>query len=162
MPDVNGFLSVLSPVRGTALSLETVPDPVFSQGMVGPGVAVHPEPGQEGGQEGTQEAIAPIDGTLVKLHPHAFVVMAPDQRRGVLVHLGIDTVKLKGEGFTLLVEEGAEVAAGTPVVRWSPGSVAARGLPAVVPVVALDAAPGALDAIADGGVNAGEPLFTWA
>ncbi|MDT0332132.1 PTS sugar transporter subunit IIA [Nocardiopsis lambiniae] len=161
MPDVNGSLSVSSPVRGTALSLETVPDPVFSQGMVGPGVAVHPEPGQEGGQEGTQEAVAPIDGTLAKLHPHAFVVMAHDRRRGVLVHLGIDTVKLKGEGFLLLAEEGAEVSAGTPIVRWSPGSVAARGLPTVVPVVALDAAPGALHSFTDGHVASGGPLFTW-
>ena len=161
MPDADGPLIVSSPVRGTALSLETVPDPVFSQGMAGPGVAVHPEPGQEGGQEGIQEAVAPIDGTLVKLHPHAFVLMAPDRHRGVLVHLGIDTVELKGEGFELLLEEGAKVTAGTPVVRWSPGSVAARGLPAVVPVVALDAAPGALTGVADGGVEAGGPLFTW-
>lgn len=161
MPDANGSLHVLSPVRGTALSLETVPDPVFSQGMVGPGVAVHPEPGQEGGQEGVQDAIAPIDGTLVKLHPHAFVVLARDGRRGVLVHLGIDTVKLKGEGFALLAEEGTEVTAGTPIVRWSPGSVAARGLPAVVPVVALEAAPGDLEDIADGCVDGGGALFTW-
>ncbi len=52
--------------------------------------------------------------------------------------------------------------AGTPVVRWSPGSVAARGLPAVVPVVALDAAPGDLGSVAEGGVDNGETLFTWA
>ncbi|CAL9543967.1 PTS system glucose-specific EIIA component [Nocardiopsis dassonvillei] len=162
MPDVNGPLSVLSPVRGTALPLESVPDPVFSQGMVGPGVAVHPEPGQEGGQEGDQDAVAPIDGTLVKLHPHAFVVLAPDGRRGVLVHLGIDTVKLRGEGFSLLAEEGTEVAAGDPVVRWSPGSVAARGLPAVVPVVALEAAPADLGDIVEGCVAGGGVLFTWA
>ncbi|SHK93959.1 PTS system, glucose-specific IIA component/PTS system, N-acetylglucosamine-specific IIA component [Nocardiopsis flavescens] len=161
MPDVNGSLSVLSPVRGTALSLETVPDPVFSQGMVGPGVAVHPEPGQEGGQEGTQDAVAPMDGILAKLHPHAFVVLADDGRRGVLVHLGIDTVKLKGEGFTLLAREGDRVTAGTPVVRWSPGTVAAGGLPAVVPVVALEAAPADLGDIAEGGVDGGSVLFTW-
>lgn len=62
MSDMTGALRVLSPVPGTALSLETVPDPVFSQSMVGPGVAVHPEPGQEGGQEGSQEAVSPIGG----------------------------------------------------------------------------------------------------
>jgi PTS system glucose-specific IIA component/PTS system N-acetylglucosamine-specific IIA component len=161
MSDVVDALRVLSPVAGTALSLSTVPDPVFSEGMVGPGVAIHPEPGQEGGQEGTQEAVAPIAGDLVKLHPHAFVVMAPDQRRGVLVHLGIDTVQLAGEGFTLLVEEGARVEVGTPVIRWSPGLVASQGKPSVVPVVALDAEPGTVRELADGCVGTGDPLFTW-
>lgn len=161
MSDVNGALRVLSPVTGTAMSLETVPDPVFSQSMVGPGTAVHPEPGQEGGQESQHEAVAPIAGTLVKLHPHAFVIMAADNRRGVLVHLGIDTVQLAGEGFTLLAEEGSAVAAGTPVIRWSPGTVAALGKPSVVPVVALDAQPEALSELAVGAVEAGEVLFVW-
>ncbi|MBR8741302.1 PTS glucose transporter subunit IIA [Nocardiopsis sp. MG754419] len=162
MSVLTSALRVLSPVPGTAMSLETVPDPVFSQSMVGPGVAVHPEPGQEGGQESRQEAVAPIDGTLVKLHPHAFVVMAPDERRGVLVHLGIDTVQLAGEGFVLLVAEGSEVTAGTPVIDWSPGSVAALGKPSVVPVVALDAAAGDLGTRAAGAVTVGDELFVWA
>ncbi|MBQ1083902.1 MULTISPECIES: PTS glucose transporter subunit IIA [unclassified Nocardiopsis] len=161
MSVLNGALRVLSPVSGTALSLDTVPDPVFSQSMVGPGVAVHPEPGQEGGQESQHEAVAPIAGTLVKLHPHAYVVMAADNRRGVLVHLGIDTVQLAGEGFTLLAKEGTEVAAGTPVIRWSPGAVAAAGKPSVVPVVALDGEPGSLSELAAGAVEPGEVLFVW-
>ncbi|MEU3019593.1 MULTISPECIES: PTS glucose transporter subunit IIA [unclassified Nocardiopsis] len=161
MSDLNGALRVLSPVAGTALPLDTVPDPVFSQSMVGPGVAVHPEPGQEGGQDSEHEAVAPIAGTLVKLHPHAFVVLSSDGARGVLVHLGIDTVQLAGEGFTLLAEEGAEVAAGTPVIRWSPGSVAAAGKPSVVPVVALDAQPGSLSELARGAVEPGQELFAW-
>ncbi|MFB8765711.1 PTS sugar transporter subunit IIA [Nocardiopsis alba] len=162
MSDVNGALRVLSPVTGTAMSLETVPDPVFSQSMVGPGLAVHPEPGQEGGQESRQTAVAPISGTLVKLHPHAFVVMAPDARRGVLVHLGIDTVQLAGEGFTLLAEEGTEVVAGAPVIEWSPGLVASLGKPSVVPVVALDAFADTLSEHVDGAVTSGEDLFVWA
>lgn len=161
MSDHTSALRVLSPVTGTAMSLESVPDPVFSQSMVGPGLAVHPEPGQEGGQEARQEAVAPISGTLVKLHPHAFVVMAPDGGHGVLVHLGIDTVQLEGEGFALLVSEGAEVTAGTPVIEWSPGLVASLGKPSVVPVVALDAGADALSDHADGAVTTGEELFVW-
>lgn len=162
MSDVNGALCVRSPVAGTAMSLDSVPDPVFSQSMVGPGVAVHPEPGQEGGLESRHEVVAPIAGTLVKLHPHAFVVMAADNERGVLVHLGIDTVELAGEGFALLAQEGAEVEAGTPVIRWSPGMVASLGKPSVVPVVALDAAPDALSEQASGAVEQEEILFVWA
>ena len=161
MSDHTSALRVLSPVTGTAMSLETVPDPVFSQSMVGPGLAVHPEPGEEGGQEARQEALAPISGTLTKLHPHAFVVMAPNGGRSVLVHLGIDTVQLAGEGFTLLVSEGAEVTAGTPVIEWSPGLVASLGKPSVVPVVALDARADTLSEHVNGAVTAGDELFVW-
>lgn len=154
-------LRVLSPVSGTAMSLESVPDPTFSAGMVGPGVAIHPEPGQEGGQDRKQEVVSPISGTLVKLHPHAFVVMGSDRSRGVLVHLGIDTVQLAGEGFDLMAAQGERVEAGAPVIRWSPGSVAAAGKPSVVPVVALDAPAEALTEEAHGAVERGDPLFLW-
>ena len=161
MQDVTSTLRVFSPAAGTAMSLETVPDPVFSQGMVGPGVAIHPEPGQEGGQEGRQEAVAPLTGTLVKLRPHAFVVMAEGRERGILVHLGIDTVQLEGEGFTLLATEGAQVRVGTPVIDWSPGGVAAAGKPSVVPVVALDADQEELIDVVSGAVDPGDSLFSW-
>lgn len=161
MSEATDALRVLSPVPGTAMSLDSVPDPTFSAGMVGPGVAIHPEPGQEGGQDREQEAVSPISGTLVKLHPHAFVVMAPDHSRGVLVHLGIDTVQLAGEGFDLMAAQGERVEAGTPVIRWSPGAVAAAGKPSVVPVIALDAPVSALTEEAHGAVERGDPLFVW-
>ncbi|MBE2999854.1 PTS glucose transporter subunit IIA [Nocardiopsis sp. HNM0947] len=161
MSEATDALRVLSPVPGTALPLDSVPDPAFSAGMVGPGVAIHPEPGQEGGQDRQQDAVSPLTGTLIKLHPHAFVVLAPDRTRGVLVHLGIDTVKLAGDGFTLLAEQGQRVEAGTPIVRWCPGSVAAAGKPSVVPVVALDASAEALTEVAHGAVEHGDPLFVW-
>lgn len=161
MSEAIDALRVLSPIPGTAMTLESVPDPTFSAGMVGPGVAIHPEPGQEGGQERKQEAVSPISGMLVKLHPHAFVVMAPDGSRGVLVHLGIDTVQLAGEGFELMATQGEQVEAGAPVIRWSPGTVAAAGKPSVVPVVALDASVGSLTEEAHGAVVCGDLLFVW-
>ncbi|MEW9527168.1 PTS glucose transporter subunit IIA [Microbispora sp. NPDC049125] len=146
--------TVLAPVAGAAIGLPAVPDPVFSQAMVGPGTAIDPlrEPG---------EAIAPIDGTIVKLHPHAYVVVG-DDGRGVLVHLGIDTVQLKGEGFTLLAAEGDRVSAGQPVVAWDPAAVEAGGRSPVCPVVALDAPADAVGGLAVGAVNAGDRLFQWA
>ena len=143
-----------SPVPGTAVPMSEVPDPVFAQAMVGPGVAVQP-----GG--GEQEAVAPIDGTVVTLHPHAFVV-AGDDGRGVLVHLGIDTVKQKGEGFTLHVVKGETVRAGQPLIRWNPDAVREAGYSPVVPVVALDAqAEGLSEVLTGGAVTAGERLFVW-
>ncbi|MDT0301619.1 PTS sugar transporter subunit IIA [Streptomonospora wellingtoniae] len=147
------MLQVLSPVPGTAVAMSEVADPVFAQGMVGPGAAVRPAPY-------LQEAAAPVGGRVAKLHPHAFMVVA-ETGRGVLVHLGIDTVKLDGAGFDKLVEEGAHVEAGTPVIRWNPAEIEARGLSSVVPVVALDADTAAVGAPAEGEVAAGDALFTW-
>jgi glucose-specific phosphotransferase system IIA component len=147
-------VEVLAPVPGRALAMSEVPDPVFAAAIVGPGAAIEPlrEP---------IDAIAPVGGTIVKLHPHAFVITTPDGA-AVLVHLGIDTVQLKGEGFALLAEEGDEVEAGTPLVRWNPAEVEAGGRSAVSPVVALDAPADAIGEIRSSGeVAAGDPLFTW-
>ncbi|PSK97132.1 PTS system N-acetylglucosamine-specific IIA component [Murinocardiopsis flavida] len=148
------MFSVRTPVAGSAVGLAAVPDPVFAEAMVGPGTAVTPN-------GGSQEAVAPVAGTVVKLHAHAYVVVGADGR-GVLVHLGIDTVNLNGAGFEKLVDEGAEVEAGRPLIRWNPDEVAARGLSPIVPVVALDAAADAVSAIAEGAVAVGDPLFQWA
>jgi PTS system N-acetylglucosamine-specific IIA component len=144
---------VAAPVPGTAAPLADVPDPVFAGAMVGPGMAIWPD-------LGTADVVAPISGTLVKVKPHAFVVREPGGR-AVLVHLGIDTVRLDGDGFTVVATEGATVAAGEVVVRWSPADVARRGLSPVCPVVALDAAADAVTASTNGAVEAGDALFTW-
>jgi PTS system N-acetylglucosamine-specific IIA component len=143
---------VAAPVPGTVLPLAAVPDPVFAGSMVGPGLALDPVPGPG-------VVVAPVAGRIATLHPHAFVVVAGD--RGVLVHLGIDTVRLDGAGFELLVEAGATVACGQPMVRWDPAAVQAGGLSAVCPVVALDATAGSLSDLASGSVSAGDPLFAW-
>ncbi len=151
MPD---GLDVLAPVPGRALPLSEVPDPVFAAAMVGPGAAVDPP-------RGPLQAVAPVDGRIAKLHPHAFVVVTASGR-GVLVHLGIDTVQLKGEGFRLLATEGDEVAAGTPLVEWDTAAVEAGGRSPVSPVIALDAPPEAIgDTVTNGQVEAGAKLFTW-
>jgi PTS system glucose-specific IIA component len=148
------LLQVLAPIPGRALPLSEVPDPVFSAAMVGPGAAIDPP-------RGPVQAVAPVDGRIVKLHPHAFVVVTASGR-GVLVHLGIDTVQLKGEGFRLLAAEGDEVTAGTPLVGWDTAAVEAGGRSPVSPVIALDASPEAIgDAVTSGQVEAGTPLFAW-
>lgn len=146
-------LVVAAPVAGVAVPLPEVPDPVFADGLVGPGAAVSPDPD-------AYTVRAPISGELVKLKPHAFVVVSPD-RRAVLVHLGIDTVRLDGAGFTVLAAPGQVVAAGDPVVCWDPAAVAAGGLANTCPVVALDAPAAAVTGVASGRLAAGETLFTW-
>ena len=147
---------VLAPVGGRALPLQNVPDPVFATALVGPGAAIDPA------RSGRVIAVSPVAGRIVKLHPHAFVVQTSDDA-GVLVHLGIDTIQLAGEGFTLLVSEGTELAAGAGVVEWDPALIEAGGRSAVCPVVALDADPSALSEVCESGdVAAGDPLFIWA
>ncbi|WP_084962117.1 PTS sugar transporter subunit IIA [Thermoactinospora rubra] len=146
--------TVLAPVEGSAVGLAAVPDPVFSAGLVGPGTAIDP-------LRGPGKAVAPIDGRIVKLHPHAYVIVA-DDGRGVLVHLGIDTVQLRGEGFQLLAAEGDRVSAGQPVVAWDPATVEASGRSPVCPVVALDAGAEEVTAVAVGEVHVGDELFRWA
>ena len=146
-------LVVSAPLAGRVVPLSDVPDLVFAEEMVGPGIAVEPDPGP-----GT--VVAPIDGRVVVLHAHAFVVLSASGR-GVLVHLGIDTVQLEGEGFELLAAVGDEVTAGTPVVRWDPSAVAAAGRASVCPVVALDAPPSAVERIAGDRAEAGTELFRW-
>ncbi|TDE41553.1 PTS glucose transporter subunit IIA [Nonomuraea mesophila] len=145
--------TVLAPVEGAAVGLAAVPDPVFSAGMVGPGTAIDP-------LRGPGEAVAPIAGKIMKLHPHAYVIVG-DDGRGVLVHLGIDTVQLKGEGFRLLATEGDRVRAGQAVVAWDPSAVEAGGRSPVCPVVALDALSEAVTGVAWGRVHAGDELFIW-
>jgi PTS system N-acetylglucosamine-specific IIA component len=107
------------------------------------------------------DAVAPVAGVIATLHPHAFVVATPSGR-AVLVHLGIDTVKLHGQGFVLHVAKGDEVVVGQPVVGWDPAAVAEAGYATVCPVIALDAeAAAVVDSRADGPIEVGERLFDW-
>ncbi|MEU6245051.1 PTS glucose transporter subunit IIA [Streptomyces sp. NPDC047024] len=146
--------TVTSPLAGRAIGLADVPDPVFAGAMVGPGTAIDPvrEP---------SEAVSPADGVIVSLHPHAFVVV-DDEGHGVLVHLGIDTVQLNGEGFELLVNKGDRVKRGQSVVRWNPASVEAAGKSPICPVVALEATAESLSEMVESGqVQVGDSLFSW-
>ncbi len=148
--------TVQSPLAGRAVRLEDVPDPIFAQAMVGPGAAVDPP-------HDVVDALAPISGKLLKMMPHAYIVLAADGT-GVLVHLGIDTVQLNGEGFTLLAKEGDEVAAGQPVVIYDVPSVVAAGKNPIVPVIALEKQAHSLtigDAVGTGSdVTGSDTLFT--
>jgi glucose-specific phosphotransferase system IIA component len=121
---------ILAPVAGRAVALEDVPDPVFSQGMVGYGAAVDPP-------RDVIEAVAPVSGKLLKLMPHAYIVMTPENV-GVLVHLGLDTVALKGEGFTTHASQGDTVTAGQLIITYDVPTIEAKGLKPIVPVVVMD------------------------
>ena len=122
--------TVLAPVQGRALTLAEVPDPVFSQGMVGYGAAIDP-PRQ------VIDALAPVSGKILKLLPHAYVIMTAENV-GVLVHLGLDTVQLNGAGFTPHVAQGDTVTAGQLIITYDVPAIVAAGYSPVVPVVVMD------------------------
>ena len=148
---------VHAPVPGRAVALEDVPDPVFSQGMVGYGAAVDPP-------REVIDAVAPVGGRLLKLMPHAYIIMT-SENVGVLVHLGLDTVALKGAGFSAHVAEGDTVTAGQTVITYDVPAVVAAGLDPIVPVVVMDERePGNVvvgDAVVTGAeITAGSALFT--
>lgn len=150
-------MPVLAPVGGRAVLLHEVPDPVFSAGMVGYGAAIDPP-------RRVIDAVAPVSGKILKLMPHAYIVMTPDNV-GVLVHLGLDTVKLNGEGFTTHVSQGDPVTAGQVIITYDVPAVEANGFNPVVPVVVMDERqPGniivseAVKAGAD--IDSGASLFT--
>lgn len=151
---MSGTSTISSPVAGQVISLADVPDPVFSSQMVGSGVAVRPAAGS-----GPVQVRSPIAGKILKLHPHAFVVFT-DDKAGVLVHIGIDTVKMKGAGFELVAAEGDRVEAGDLVVTYDPAAIAAAGYSDVVPVVLMDSKPDSVtSASIDDTVAVGDLLF---
>ena len=124
---------VLAPVAGRAVALPDVPDPIFSQGMVGHGAAIDPP-------RGVLDAVAPVGGKVMKLYPHAYIIITPEGV-AVLVHLGLDTVQLNGEGFTLHVQEGDEVSVGQVVVTYDVPAVEATGRNPIVPIVVMERQP---------------------
>lgn len=116
--------------------MNDVDDPVFSSGAVGPGVGIEPE-------SGPTAVVSPAEGVLIKLSPHIFIVLT-DDGVGVLVHIGINTVRLDGEGFELLAAEGDRVEAGAPIVAWDPASITDPDMSDTVIVAIMDQEPDTL------------------
>lgn len=146
-------VSVLAPCPGRVIPMSETPDPVFAQEMMGPGVTIDPDPGEV-------TVVSPIAGKVMVMHPHAFVVMG-DDGVGILVHLGINTVRLKGKGFEVLTEKGATVETGDPMVRWDPSTITEDGMSSMIPVVAMERPKGSVPPPAAGAVAVvGEVLFT--
>ncbi len=142
-------IHVLAPLDGTVVDLETVPDEVFARKMAGDGVAIDPS---------GQVAVAPISGDLVKLFPggHAFGIATSDGVE-LIVHIGLDTVELKGKGFENIAIEGQIVQAGTPIVRFDRAAIERLGKVMLSPIVSSGA--GSIVRRASGTVQAGRDVL---
>lgn len=127
--------AILSPVAGRLVNLEATGDPVFASRALGEGVGVVPE------TTGETAVLAPVSGILktVARTGHAFGIKT-DGGIEVLVHIGIDTVDMDGEGFAVVVAKGERIAAGEPLATVDFGKVAAAGHSVVVVVTVVNAA----------------------
>jgi len=129
-PDAN---EICSPATGILIPLSDVPDPVFAGGALGQGFGVEPT---------GDVAYAPISGKLIAAYEtgHAYGLRS-DSGIEVLVHIGVDTVEMKGDGFDPLVKQGEYVDAGQPLVRFSSSKIKAAGHSNVIATVVTNGNP---------------------
>ncbi len=125
------------PVQGRVVPLTEVPDATFADAIMGPGLAIEPT---------GDTVIAPADATVGATFDssHAIALVLGDGTE-LLIHVGIDTVAMKGDGFETLVEKGQTVTEGTPLLRFDRAKIAAAGHPAITPVVVLNNAKATIE-----------------
>ncbi|WP_041525907.1 N-acetylglucosamine-specific PTS transporter subunit IIBC [Pantoea sp. At-9b] len=141
--------TLVAPVSGEVVALDAVPDEAFASKAVGDGLAIKPT---------GKTVVAPIAGTIVKIFNtnHAFCLES-DNGVEIVVHMGLDTVALEGKGFSRLVEEGATVVAGQPVLEMDLDFLNAHARSMISPVVVSNSDDFAgLNLLASGSVVAGE------
>ena len=140
-------LIITAPLDGKIIGITEVPDPIFSGKMMGDGAAIIPEDGK---------IYAPVDGTLTTIAPtkHAFGYTGDDGEE-ILVHVGLETVGLNGEGFTIHKKAGDKVKKGDLVAEVDLDFLKKKGLNTVTPVVVCGGAQGAAIKVKEGEVKGG-------
>lgn len=151
MPNNNNPLTLSAPLSGPVLALNRVPDEVFASGAMGDGIAIDP----------LNDCLqAPCDGVIIHVARtgHALTIRA-DNGAEVLMHVGIDTVELNGEGFALLVKEGARVSEGQPLVQFDLDRIARQCKSLVSLIILTNSERFELQPIAGKTVRVGDALM---
>ena len=128
--NIQDRISINSPLSGILMPLSAIPDPVFSEKMLGDGVAIDP----------TDNILySPVNGRVTMIHTsgHAITVRCEDGTE-VLMHVGIDTVKLNGEGFNVLVTTGSEVSVGQKLIEFDLDLLATKATSLITPILILN------------------------
>ncbi|MGR4974190.1 phosphoenolpyruvate--protein phosphotransferase [Pseudomonas sp. LARHCG127] len=151
MPNNNKELTLSAPLSGPVLTLANVPDAVFASGAMGDGIAIDPL---------NDTLYAPCDGEVIHVARtgHA-VTLRADNGAELLLHLGLDTVELQGDGFSMLVKEGARVSNGQALLRYDVDSVAQRCKSLVSLLILTNGEHFQARPITLKGVKVGEPLL---
>ena len=118
--------SVLQPVKGTVIARDQIPDETFASGVLGDGVGIQPA---------DEVVVAPFDGTVSSVAESQHAVGVECNGMEMLIHVGVDTVNMKGDGFTCLVKEGDAVKAGQPLIRFDRKKIKAAGYSDTVAVL---------------------------
>lgn len=146
-------LIIHSPLNGRAGSLSLVPDDKFSSMMLGKGACIFPKDGL---------VCSPEDGYVELLFDTCHAVgIKTEEGIGLLIHCGVDTIKMQGKGFEAFVQQGQAVKAGDPLIKIDLGLVRENGFDAVTAVVDMDIQDNqSIRVLADGDVKVGDPLFS--
>jgi PTS system sucrose-specific IIC component len=118
--------SVLQPVKGIVIPREQIPDDTFASGVLGDGVGIQPA---------DELVVAPFDGTISSVAESQHAVGVESNGMEMLIHVGVDTVNMQGDGFTCLVKEGDAVKAGQPLIRFDREKIKAAGYSDTVAVL---------------------------
>ncbi|MDT8860914.1 PTS glucose transporter subunit IIA [Alkalihalobacillus sp. MEB130] len=119
--------TLTAPITGKTLDLAEVPDPVFAQKMMGDGIAIEPAEG---------EVVSPIDGEIVQVFPtkHAVGIKAKSGLE-VLIHIGLETVNLNGEGFESFVKAGDKVKQGDKLIQFDLEIIREKAASTITPII---------------------------
>ncbi|WP_026885090.1 PTS sugar transporter subunit IIA [Clostridium beijerinckii] len=120
-------LIIIAPISGRTIDLSEVPDPVFAEKMAGDGIAINST---------GDTVVAPCDGTisLIMDSGHAFAITTNNGIE-LLVHVGLETVSLNGEGFEILKSVNTKVTAGTPILKLNRSFIESKGISLITPVL---------------------------
>ncbi|KGA97104.1 PTS glucose transporter subunit IIA [Alkalihalobacillus alcalophilus ATCC 27647 = CGMCC 1.3604] len=120
-------VEIFAPLSGAYVKIEDVPDPTFSQKMMGDGIAIEPSDGQ---------VVSPVKGSIVQVFPTKHAVgIKTDEGVEVLIHIGLETVKMNGEGFTAHVKEGDAVEVGDALIDFDLKLVTEKANSTLTPIV---------------------------